>query len=145
MATGRFDVRKVAMRMAMIGLAGCAALAVPASSQRPGLAMLDQIESGRWEIRLRDGTHRSYPICVENGRRLIQLRHEALNCERLVVEDQPNEVTVQYTCRGRGYGRTNIRRETSRLVQIQTQGIAEGLPFDFAAEARHTGSCSTQP
>ena len=28
------------------------------------------------------------------------------------------EVTVQYTCRGRGYGRTHIRRETNRLVQI---------------------------
>lgn len=133
---------KTIKRVAMIGVAGWAALAVPASSQRPALAMLDQIETGRWEIRLRDSTRRTYPICVGNGRQMIQLRHEALNCERLVVEDAADTVTVQYTCRGRGYGRTSIRRETNRLVQIQTQGIAEGLPFDFAAEARHTGSCS---
>jgi predicted subunit of tRNA(5-methylaminomethyl-2-thiouridylate) methyltransferase len=59
----------------------------------------------------------------------------------LVVEDRADQVTVQYTCRGRGYGRTTIRRETGRLVQIQTQGIAEGLPFDFAAEARRMGDC----
>jgi hypothetical protein len=113
----------------------------PAAGQRSSLAMLDQIEAGRWEIRMRDGTRRTYPLCVENGRRLLQLRHEAQNCDRLIVEDNPDSVTVQYTCRGRGYGRTSIRRETNQLVQIQTQGIAEGLPFDFAAEARRTGNC----
>jgi hypothetical protein len=129
------------MRAVAVTLAGWAALAVPASSQRPALAMLDQIEPGRWEIRLRDGSRRAYPICVDNGRKLIQLRHDALNCDRLVVDDRADEVTVQYTCRGRGYGRTNIRRETGRLVQIETQGIAEGLPFEFAAEARRTGDC----
>jgi hypothetical protein len=126
-----------------IALAGWAALAGPASSQRPALAMLDQIEPGRWEIRLRDGSRRSYPICVDNGRKLIQLRHDALNCERLVIDDRVDQVTVQYTCRGRGYGRTSIRRETGRLVQIETQGIAEGLPFEFAAEARRTGDCGS--
>lgn len=129
------------MRAMAVALAGWAALAVPASSQRPALAMLDQIEPGRWEIRLRDGSQRVYPICVDNGRKLIQLRHDALNCNRLVVDDRADEVTVQYTCRGRGYGRTSIRRETGRLVQIETQGIAEGLPFEFAAEARRTGDC----
>ena len=134
-------MHKLLKRAIAVALAGCAAFAVPATSQRPALAMLDQIEPGRWEIRLRDGSRRAYPVCVDNGRKLIQLRHEALNCERLVVDDRADEVTVQYTCRGRGYGRTSIRRETGRLVQIETQGIAEGLPFEFAAEARRVGDC----
>lgn len=134
-------MRKVRTRMLAMALAGWAALAVPASSQRPALTMLDQIEPGRWEIRLRDASRRTYPICVDNGRKLIQLRHEALNCDRLVIDDRADQVTVQYTCRGRGYGRTSIRRETGRLVQIETQGIAEGLPFEFAAEARRVGNC----
>ncbi len=129
------------MRMMAGALAVGAALAAPAAGQRSGLAMLDQIEPGRWEIRLRDASRRSYPICLDNGRKLIQLRHEGLNCERLVVDDRADQVTVQYTCRGRGYGRTSVRRETSRLVQIETQGIAEGLPFEFSAEARRTGDC----
>lgn len=103
--------------------------------------MLDQLEPGRWEVRLRDGSGRASQVCLDNGRKLIQLRHEALICERLVVDDRVDQVTVQYTCRGRGYGRTTIRRETGRLVQIETQGIAEGLPFDFAAEARRMGDC----
>ena len=131
----------LAMRVLAMAVALWAALAVPAASQRPALAMLDQIEAGRWEIRLRDGSRRTYPICLDNGRKLIQLRHEALNCERLVVDDQADQVTVQYTCRGRGYGRTSVRRETGRLVQIETQGIADGLPFQFAAEARRMGDC----
>ena len=43
--------------------------------------------------------------------------------------------------RGRGYGRTSIRLETDRLVQIRTQGIADGLPFEYSAEARRVGDC----
>lgn len=132
-----------AVRIAAIALAAGGSLAAPALGQRSGLAMLDQIEPGRWEIRPRDGTQRAYPICVDDGRELIQLRHEALPCERQIVEDGRDAVTVQYTCRGRGYGRTSIRRETPRLVQIQTQGIAEGLPFEFAAEARRVGNCAS--
>ena len=42
---------------------------------------------------------------------------------------------------GNGYGRTNLRREISRLVQIESQGIVDGLPFQFAAEARRVGAC----
>lgn len=122
---------------------GAAAAFAPANGQRSALAMLDGLEGGRWEVRLRDGTRRAYPLCLDNGRGLIQLRHDRQNCDRLVIDDQPGEVTVQYTCRGRGYGRTHIRRETDRLVQIETQGIAEGLPFDFTAEARRVGDCTS--
>lgn len=136
-------MQQMAKRLTAMALAGLAALTVPAASQRPALAMLDQIEPGRWEIRLLDSSRRTYPICIDNGRKLIQLRHEALNCERLVIDDQADQVTVQYTCRGRGYGRTSIRRETGRLVQIETQGIADGLPFEFAAEARRVGACGS--
>ncbi|WP_374529596.1 DUF3617 domain-containing protein [Novosphingobium sp.] len=103
--------------------------------------MLDQLDSGRWELRSREPGAATERLCLPNGRRLIQLRHPGSDCDRFIVQDSPNEVTVQYTCRGRGYGRTHIRRETNRLVQIETQGIAEGLPFDFSAEARRVGDC----
>lgn len=105
--------------------------------------MLDQLDAGRWELRARSPGSPPERFCLNSGRRLIQLRHPDSACERLVVQDSPNEVTVQYTCRGSGYGRTHIRRETSRLVQIETQGIAEGLPFEFSAEARRVGDCGS--
>ncbi|MBD3728698.1 MAG: hypothetical protein IE933_03235 [Sphingomonadales bacterium] len=112
----------------------------PASAQAPGLAMLDSLQKGEWELRFRD-TGATKRVCMEDGRELIQIRHEEAGCSRFVVEDGASQVTVQYTCKGNGYGRTSIRRETPRLVQIESQGIVEGLPFQFTAEARRIGTC----
>lgn len=130
-------VRVVFRGMAALALGSATVAAV---GQRPALAMLDQLEPGRWELRLRDapGMER---LCLRDGRRLIQLRHPQEQCERFIVNDDANDVTVQYTCRGRGYGRTHIRRESPRIVHLESQGIAAGLPFNFAAEARRVGEC----
>lgn len=131
------------LRFGAVTIAALAAFGAPAAGQRTSLAMLDQLETGKWELRLREAGRSAEQLCVPNGRRLIQLRHPTGNCDRTIIEDGPSEVTVQYTCRGRGYGRTQIRRETSRLVQIQSQGIVDGLPFDFSAEGRRVGDCTS--
>jgi hypothetical protein len=131
------------MRIAVAVTGFLAGTAAPALGQRPALAMLSQLEAGRWEVRMRDTAGSVQRICLPNQQRLIQLRHPETPCDRLIVEDGASEVTVQYTCRGRGFGRTHIRRESNRLVQIDTQGIADGLPFAFAAEARRIGDCTT--
>lgn len=117
-----------------------AALLGGAAFAQNSLAMLGSLDKGAWELRYRDGATPS-KVCVRSGRELIQLRHKESGCNRFVVEDGKNEVTVQYTCRGNGYGRTNIRKEGSGLVQIDSQGIVDGRPFQFSAEARRTGSC----
>ncbi|WP_234027462.1 DUF3617 domain-containing protein [Aurantiacibacter arachoides] len=98
------------------------------------------MEPGAWTLRLRDGGS-AQRICVRTGREFIQLRHRQPSCERFVVRDGPREVTVQYTCRGNGYGRTTIRRESDTLVQIRSQGIEGGAPFSIDGEARRTGGC----
>ncbi len=133
---------KLVSRIAVAVIAAGAAFAAPAGGQRTSLAMLDGLDSGRWELRVRGAAGQAEQICLNSGRRLIQLRHPDSVCDRVIVEDDLNEVTVQYTCRGRGYGRTHIRRETDRLVQIDSQGVAGGLPFAFSAEARRTGDCT---
>ncbi|MBU6267588.1 MAG: hypothetical protein KGN34_08610 [Sphingomonadales bacterium] len=107
--------------------------------------MLDRIDPGRWELRQRSTNGGTENLCIGNGRKLIQLRHPNSTCESYVVDDGPNDVTVQYTCRGKGYGRTHIRRESPRLIQIESQGIAEGFPFDFVAEGRRVGDCAANP
>lgn len=104
------------------------------------LAMLDRLAPGMWEVRMRDGKQ-TERICLDDGRRLIQLRHPNLSCRQFVVEDGPAAVTVHYTCPGQGSGRTHLRFETPRLVQIESTGFASQLPFDFVAEARRTGDC----
>ncbi len=126
---------------AAAGLVTGGIFAVPALAQKPALAMLNQLMTGRWELRVRDESGRSEQFCLQDARRFIQLRHPGRACEQLVVADEPNEVTVQYTCKGQGYGRTNIRRESASLIQIDSQGISGGLPFAFSAEARRVGQC----
>ncbi|TNE52748.1 MAG: hypothetical protein EP341_06450 [Sphingomonadales bacterium] len=118
-----------------------ASVVVPSSAQTNGLQMLSGLAKGEWTIRYRDGSS-PRKVCIRTGEELIQLQHSDRNCSRFVVEDGASQVTVQYTCRGNGYGRTSIRRETSSLVQIESQGISAGTPFQFHAEARQTGSCS---
>lgn len=128
------------LRRAGAWAAAIALVAVPLAAQAPELAMLDGLTKGAWTLRIRDdGTQRR--ICVRDGREFIQLRHRQAGCSRFVVQDGADEVVVQYTCRGNGYGRTSIRREGNTLVQIRSQGIEAGTPFSFSAEARHSGSC----
>lgn len=120
------------------GLAAC--LALPVVAQTKPLDMLQQLTKGEWTVKYRDGSP-DLKVCVKTGEELIQLRHGKAACSRFVVEDGPTKITVQYTCPKNGYGRTEVRQETRALVQIESQGIASGLPFEFAAEARRTGSC----
>lgn len=136
--TGMFD--KLSIRAAAIALAApIAVFAVPAIAQA-SLEMLSKLDRGAWEVRFRDGAD-ARRICLRTGQELIQLRHRSGDCNRFVVEDGAKEVTVQYTCRGNGYGRTNVRHETNSLVQIESQGIEGGAPFQFTAEARRVGGC----
>ena len=116
------------------------AVGLPAAAQAPELAMLGTLDKGAWTARIRpDGP--TVRLCVRTGQEFIQMRHRQLNCDRFVVDDRASDVTVQYTCRGHGYGRTSIRREGNRLVQIRSQGTEDGKPFSVDAEARYVGSC----
>ena len=120
--------------------AGLMLAAVPLEAQAPELAMLNTLTKGAWDLRIRDDGSQQR-ICVRDGREFIQLRHRQPGCSRIVVQDGADEVVVQYTCRGNGYGRTSIRREGNSLVQIRSQGIEGDTPFSFSAEARHNGGC----
>lgn len=128
--------------LALAGFAAGAALwcAAPGMAQGNGLAMLATLTKGEWTIKQRGGAP-DRKICLKSGTELIQLMHRQSGCSQFVVEDGAARVTVQYTCPGDGYGRTSIRRETGALVQLESQGIQDGVPFQVLAEARRTGGC----
>jgi Protein of unknown function (DUF3617) len=109
-----------------------------------GSSLLDTIERGLWQLRAASGSGSTVPVnqyCVGNAERLVQLRHSGADCSQNIIRSTANSVTVSYSCRGQGQGITTIRRETSRLIQIQSQGIWNGAPFNFTAEGRRTGAC----
>ena len=117
-------------------------LAWPGAGQAPGaMPMLARLESGLWELR-GPGNGRIGAICLGNPIQLTQPRHGAAVCSRDVVAADANSMTVNYTCPGAGRGRTTIRIETPRLVQIDSQGLDHGAPFALRAEARRVGACS---
>jgi hypothetical protein len=128
------------LKFLSLGVA-CAIATVPAIAQTPSLAMLDGLERGQWVLRDRDNPATTRSYCVTDFRQLLQLQHQGRQCTRTVLENSASAVTVHYSCPGAGHGRTTIRRETNRLVQIDTQGIASGAPFSLAYEARRTGTC----
>lgn len=132
------------MRFARGALSAAAlfsALGFSAPAQAPMLLALEGLEKGAWEIRMRGPAAPVFNLCLGDPGQLIQLRHSSRACRRYVIDDKPKEVTVHYSCPGAGYGRTNIRIETSHLVQIHTQGIAGSAPFAFSGEGRLKGRC----
>lgn len=104
------------------------------------LEMLNKLQPGLWQLKTY-GDQADRQMCIDTGRRLIQIRHAGENYSQFIVEDALTVATVQYTCRSTGYGRTRIRFEQPTLVQIDTQGIQRGLPFDMKIEARRIAAC----
>jgi len=105
-------------------------------------AALRLIEPGQWELRerpVRQGPGRR--LCVAHAWQLMQIEHPQPACGRFVVRDDPGAVAVTYDCGRTGNGRTDLRVESPRLVQIRSQGVSRGLPFDLALEGRRIGAC----
>ncbi len=135
------QISRFSSALAATGLCAAGAFAM---IDGDGSSLLDSIERGMWQLRPASGSGSTVPVnqyCIGVPERLIQLRHNGADCTQSIVRNMPNSVTVSYTCRGQGQGITTIRRETSRLIQIQSQGIWNGSPFNFTAEGRRTGTC----
>lgn len=108
------------------------------SSASPIIA-LDQLERGLWQIMVKGEAPRK--ICIAEMEVLLQLGHGGIACRRFAIANGPTNATVHYTCPASEWGQTTLRVETSQLAQIDTQGIAGGMPFAFTAEARRMGVC----
>ena len=134
-------IRRFNFRGLLLGSIAAALGSVAVPAETPALIMLDTLEKGNWELRQRGDSALVRSFCLGDARTFVQLQHPRAGCSRYVIADGAEEVTVHYTCPGAGHGRTTVRHETNRLVQIDTQGIAGGAPFSHAYEARRTGGC----
>jgi hypothetical protein len=117
-------------------------LAATGSAKSDGdMALLDSLDRGMWQLRPTGGSAPTTKICLGKSERLTQIQHSGLACEQYFVRSSPNSLTVSYTCAGHGQGLTIIRKETNRIIHIQSQGIRDNAPFSFSAEGRRTGPC----
>jgi hypothetical protein len=120
-----------------------ATLAVPVLAfayAGPGEA-LSKLERGRWLVHsaARGGIERS--VCLGEPALLLQVEHGAAGCAHEWVRSEAAGGAVQYTCPGRGFGRTELRIETSKVATIDTQGLVDGRPFAYRATARKVSEC----
>tara|TARA_B100000678_G_scaffold147992_1_gene123534 strand:+ start:491 stop:949 length:459 start_codon:yes stop_codon:yes gene_type:complete len=116
-----------------------------AAPDRSGLHVIDSLESGRWQLtqkQVRNGQSAiRRTVCLPDKGALIQAAHPDAQCSRFIIANQPKTGTVHYTCPGKGHGRTTLKQETPRLVQIDTQGMWNGMPFKMTLDAQKVGEC----
>jgi hypothetical protein len=116
----------------------------PKVEPRTEPTLLESLGRGLWQLRAVGGGPTGAAIekyCVGNPAKLAQIQHAALDCKQYVVRSSPNSITISYSCTNAGQGLTTIRKESSKLIHIDSQGIRNNSPFAFAAEARLTGPC----
>lgn len=114
---------------------------VSAPAQAPGLALLDGLQKGEWTLKTRGSPGSGKKVCLGDPAVLLQIQHSGVDCSRYVIQDTPGSVRVSYKCGSSDHGVTTIKRESSGLVQIQSQGIKSNAPFSFNLEGRKTGAC----
>lgn len=108
----------------------------------PPLALFSTLESGQWQFREHGkpgGSARL--VCLGDPSRFIQIAHGEDNCTTYVISNSVQSLSVAYKCPGRGHGTTEIRKETSKLIQLRTQGIRDSAPFAIEMEGRRIGRC----
>jgi hypothetical protein len=106
------------------------------------IGALTKLEKGRWQVRELDGAATPTAICLTNPAVLLRYEHRSeTSCSWEVLENAAGSATVQYSCRGRGFGYSQLRVETPRSVRVDTQGFSNGRPFSYRLEARRTGAC----
>ncbi|HWJ69485.1 MAG TPA: hypothetical protein VNS79_05490 [Sphingobium sp.] len=125
----------------MLGMAcSAAALAQPANYTALGL-----LERGEWELAEHGHPGKARRVCLGDPAQLLQPRHPGRQCKRFVLENSARRVAITYDCGQAGQGRTTLRVETGRLVQIDSQGVAAGAPFAMTIEGRRVGVCKAAP
>ncbi len=118
-----------------------AGFAVAAPAQTPRMAVLDGLAPGEWTLKERGSDEPGKKVCLGNPELLLQIKHGNTSCTRYVIENTAKKLRVSYKCGSAGQGVTEIKQESSALVQIHSQGIRNNSPFSFYAEGRRTGSC----
>jgi hypothetical protein len=134
-------IKVVEMTRALILLAGASGLfLLTAAAQQP--SALGMTSPGEWELSGVPGSKGTVRQCVTDLSALAQFEHRAQHCAAKTLSDKGNSTIIQYTCRGADFGRTQIDVLTPRSLRISTQGISDGLPFNYVLQARRIGDCA---
>ena len=116
------------------GLAAASALA--AAQQPPAIA-----QPGLWEISGAPGTKAPVRQCVADIAALARFEHRDKNCTTKVLKSSGTSTAIEYRCGAAGFGHSDLELITPRSLRISTQGISDGLPFNYVLQARRVDEC----
>jgi hypothetical protein len=122
--------------LTMSGMA--AALALTAAARPSALA---QAQPGLWEISGAPGARTPFRQCVADVAALARFEHRTRNCSARVLRDGGTSAQIEYSCGGAGFGHSEVDVLTPRSLRIATQGISDGLPFNYVLQARRIDDC----
>ncbi|KQM40915.1 hypothetical protein [Sphingomonas sp. Leaf10] len=125
---------------AALALASGAAMAQPAAA--PTLTAMRAVAPGNWSLRATGSAEAARASCFADTSAFLRLRLRTAQCSRFVIEDSARLSTVHYTCPGIGHVRTTVHVDTPRSLRIESEGIADGMPFADAYEVRRIGNCA---
>ena len=129
-------------RMIVAGVAGATILIGAAiAAAAPQSAVLAKAVPGLWEVSGVPGASGPARECIGNPAALAQFEHRARSCSRKVLSENGSSAIVEYSCSGRDFGRSKMTVITPRSLRIETQGISDGLPFNYLIQARRVGEC----
>ena len=130
---------RTVLRIGLIGLCLFPATALIAASSPRALA---PASGGLWEVSRSATGHGATRVCVPSAELLAQFEHRQGRCTRVIIKDVGSEALIHYTCANGGFGQSKVTLLTPRSLTIDTQGIADNLPFHYQLYARRVGNCT---
>ena len=117
----------------------CSAAPILLAAGQP--TALSQTQPGLWEISGAPGTSAPIRQCVTDIALLARFEHRAKACNAKILKDRGTMTAIDYSCGEAGFGHSQIDVITPRSLRISTQGISDGLPFNYVLQARRVDDC----
>lgn len=109
------------------------------------VSTLADLQPGLWEVTAAEHKNVLGRQCVADILTLARFEHRGKTCSGKIVKSSGSQASVEYSCRGAGFGHSDIDVLTPRSLRISTQGISGGLPFNYVLQARRVGECQKNP
>jgi hypothetical protein len=119
-------------------LVSAGALFLTAAQPLPTLA---QTQPGLWEVSGASGAKTPVRMCVVDVPSLARFEHRGKACTAKVLKRAGSLTAFEYSCGAAGFGHSDVEAITPRSLRISTQGISDGLPFNYVLQARRIGDC----
>ena len=123
----------------LLAIAGSAAAFTLMAAAHP--LSLAQAQPGLWEVIGAPGARGPIRQCVADVATLARFEHRSGNCHARVLKDAGSMAQIEYSCGAAGFGHSEVTVLTPRSLRIATQGISDGLPFNYVLQARRVDDC----